>query len=279
MSNILKRKIKNIKPLFNSILWVLKFFNALSLFKLNTSSLREFKVWNNDGQELSEYNYRFYNNFINSVVLNSNKKFHFIDIGANDGWFARVIFRFAPKVNITSYEPLISQHHYLESMESVYPNFKFKKYAVGNNSGTIEIREFGTSGLSSIKEINSEYNYSNHFSQTIINKYNVNLVRLDDDLKLYKNDVNETEMILKVDTQGYELEVLMGAQNLLSSGVFKWVIIELMTVEKYKGGHLYNEICDFLHKLNFKLWDINQSYYEVNTNRLSEFDAIFILDI
>ena len=86
------------------------------------------------------------------------------------------------------------------------------------------------------------------------------------------------ELVLKVDTQGFEYEVLKGAENSIKAGIFKWVIIELMTVEKYESAHLYTDIMSILHTNGYSIWDIYPSYYEPDTLRLTEFDAIFFLD-
>lgn len=72
------------------------------------------------------------------------------------------------------------------------------------------------------------------------------------------------------------MEVLRGAESNLQNSSSKWIIIELMTVEKYVGGCLYSEVFDFLHSYGYQLWDMNLTYYEPNTGRLTEFDVIFM---
>jgi hypothetical protein len=55
-------------------------------------------------------------------------------------------------------------------------------------------------------------------------------------------EITSNKILLKIDTQGFEYEVLKGAENSIKAGIFKWVIIELMTVEKYESAHLYTDI-------------------------------------
>lgn len=156
------------------------------------------------GQNLSENNYRFYNNFINSILQRTNRQF-FIDVGANDGWFAKTILRFAPNARIFSYEPLLSQHPKLQRLQDKVPNFHFKKVAVGETRGSLTIYEYGTSGLSSIKQISHTYQYSDHYSQSVVNNYSVAVVRLDDEFtELHKEQFisEQDEVVLKIDTQG-----------------------------------------------------------------------------
>ncbi len=104
-------------------------------------------------------------------------------------------------------------------------------------------------------------------------KYPVNVVTLD--WYLEENHI-ENPIILKIDTQGFEMEVLKGAAKALSSGKIKAVIIEVMTIQKYSSSALYNDIFDLLHSYGYVLYDLHQSYYEIN-GMLSEFDCAFIL--
>lgn len=57
----------------------------------------------------------------------------------------------------------------------------------------------------------------------------------------------------------------------------EFIILELVTDVKYQNGHSYNVLFDYLHENGYKLWDLNNSFYESN-GRLAEFDAIFMLD-
>jgi hypothetical protein len=100
---------------------------------------------------------------------------------------------------------------------------------------------------------------------------------LDDDLPGLLH--NDEIVILKIDTQGFEMEVLKGAEGLLKRQVFHYVIVELMTVRKYAGAALYDEIFEYMHKLGYKLYDVNPVFYEQSNQKLTEFDAIFMLDV
>jgi len=268
--------IRRNKLVYHGLLWLCKCFWAVRAVRLDVSSLREFAAWTKGGQDLGGNNYRFYQNFFSGITLSADRQLHFIDVGANDGWFARVIMRFAPAAQITSYEPLLSQHPRLENLQHKHPTFHFRKKAVGDQCGSLTITEYGTSGLSSLKEISPTYEYpSDHYSQSVVNKYSVQIARLDDELSEVLAGQTNGELILKIDTQGFELEVLRGAEHCLRQGVFKYIIVELMTVEKYAGGHLYDEIFGFLHRHGYRLWDVNTTYYEAGSGRLTEFDAIF----
>jgi len=271
MIKTIKKTVKKSKLFNNSYL----FYRAIRKIKIDFTPIREFSIGLMGGQGLASNNYRFFSNF--KTILNyeyKDKKLHFIDVGANDGWFSRVIMRFFHNARITSFEPLKSQHIYLESLSKENPNFKFHPVALGEIEGSTDITEYKTTGLSTLKSIDPTYSYTDkYYSQEVLDIYQVSVFRLDEFLS--KSITNNEINILKIDTQGFELEVLKGSTGLLNQHKIEYIIIELMTISKYSETALYDEIFDFLHIHGFKLQDINQSYYEKNTGLLSEFDALF----
>lgn len=267
----IKVRAKKSRLLYNSFL----LYKAIRQIRIDFTPIREFIVGLKGGQELSRNNYRFYSNIKKILNYeNNDKKLHFIDVGANDGWFARIIMRFFNNARITSFEPLKSQHIFLKNLSKENSNFKFHTFALGQIKGNNDITEYKTTGLSSLKSIDYSYNYDDrHFSQEIVDIYQVPVYRLDDFLR--KSLKNDEINILKIDTQGFELEVLKGSTGLINQNKIKYIIIELMTIRKYSKASLYDKILDFLHSHGFYLLDFHQSYYEQDTGLLSEFDAIF----
>ncbi len=64
--------------------------------------------------------------------------------------------------------------------------------------------------------------------------------------KLFKEDNVD---FLSIDVQGYELEVLKGAEKLLNQ--VKYVITEVNKTEQYKGCVLIDELDDYLNRFGF----------------------------
>ena len=198
-----------------------------------------------------------------------------VDVGGNSGWFARLSIRFLrdKKYQLIGYEPLKSQSILLTDISRKHENITYNFFAVGEKKGKTEIREFASHGLSSLKDIDKSFQgYDDVYNTEVVNKYEVDVVTLDDELSTLEKDI-----VLKVDTQGYELEVLKGSINLLESGRIKIILIELMTIEKYTSASLCSEILNFLSEYNYSLYDVNRGVYEPN-GRSPEFDAILIHD-
>lgn len=252
---------------FKKIIWPFYRFLILTFkIKLDFHDIIEFfKI-----VSLSKGNYLFYKNVF-SIIPSNN--LIILDVGANDGWFSKVVYRFRKDLKIIAFEPLASMYEDLVRIKKLNKKFDFYNCAVGSEIGKVEISEYGTEGLSSLKDLSDEYQYNDHFNTSIKEKYEVKIIKLDD--FILENKITN-DLCLKIDTQGYEMEVLLGAQNTLKLGQIKFIIIELMTVEKYKEAKLYHEIINFLSEFDFQLVDIHQSYYEDN-GEMSEFDALFKL--
>jgi FkbM family methyltransferase len=268
----LKDWVKKYRVLNQSLLILYKLVKAFFDIKINAHALREFRYEWRGEVGLGEQNLNFYQNIFKNLL--QDQKLVILDVGANDGWFSKIAFRFWPIAKIISFEPLKSMHPFLEILKQQKGTYSYEKIGLGEENKKFMINEFGTSGLSSFKQIHSSYAYdSQFFNQQVNTSYEVDVLTLDDyiiDRKV------EGDFCLKIDTQGFEMEVLRGSQKLFESKRIKVVIIELMTIEKYQGAALYHEIIGYLEIRGLRLVDIHNSYYEEN-GKLSEFDAVFTL--
>lgn len=275
MTDAIKNFIKEHDFIYRTMLFLHGLLGAMCGIKINFDSLREFKAKQDGLVDLGPVNYEFYANIF-PRLLGGQKDLNdvtVLDVGANDGWFAKVVFRFCgPNTSMISFEPLRSVIKKLDALATRHPNYRYENVAVGENNGEMEIIEYGTSGLSSIKGLDKEYAYSDHYDVTVVNRYPTEIITIDQYLE--KHDI-KNDLILKIDTQGFEYEVLVGAKNALASGQVKVVIIELMTLKKYAQAKLYDELLDFLHAYDFKIFDLCKSYYEKD-GALSEIDCAFI---
>ena len=69
---------------------------------------------------------------------------------------------------------------------------------------------------------------------------------------------------MKIDVQGYELEVLKGSEKLLEN--FDYLYIECSFIELYKGQPLYTEIIKWLKSKNFSYVKKFNSLFDRNKN-------------
>jgi FkbM family methyltransferase len=194
-----------------------------------------------------------------------------LDVGANKGQFASSIRRFGYTGKIVSFEPLKDAHDQLTNISisdkkwDVYP-----RIAIGGHDGNIEINVAGNSVSSSILPMLKSHSDIAKGSEYVGNEF-VNIVKLDTISKRYINE--SIYPFLKIDTQGYEWEVLDGGKEILPQ--IKGILCEMSLVELYKGQHLWMDIMKRLEKEGFTLWSIQKGFTDTKLGRTLQFDAIF----
>jgi len=225
---------------------------------------------------MSKHDAKAYGNFFTRKVRSKSIDWLILDVGAHDAWFLNAIRRFCVPgdCHIIAFEPLPSKKEGLLRVGKNFDRFKLIGKALGEVKGDAEITEYGSTGLSSLRSLSDSYSYYAGFNTTIKAKHRVEVSTLD--AEILEHDARH--IILKIDTQGFEYQVLAGAKSLLKSGRIKYIIIELMTVQKYDGASTYREIFELLHSYGYSLYNINPTYYETDSGRMTEFDAFFELN-
>ena len=80
--------------------------------------------------------------------------------------------------------------------------------------------------------------------------------------------------MLKIDTEGYDLEVLKGAKKTISNGNVKYILVESGFDDRFIT---LDEFCKFLNVLNYDLFGFyDQTAYCWGRNYLWNFNALFI---
>lgn len=187
----------------------------------------------------------------------------FIDIGANTGQSARLAYKFFSDVQVLSYEPLMSCLPALMAVKTLYSNFEYFNCALSDNCDGVVIKEIaGETGLSSSLDISDKYTYfGKSFNASVKSSYLVQSSTLTEEVKKW-DTYNKAYKILKIDTQGTELSILSNGEELLKSGYFDVIMIEILTVEKYKNSFSCIEMMNFLDDCGFVIYNISPNYRE-----------------
>jgi hypothetical protein len=77
--------------------------------------------------------------------------------------------------------------------------------------------------------------------------------------------------LLKLDVQGFEIEVLKGAEAVLSS--IDYIYAEAHFQEMYKGGPVFTNLFDFLYSRGHQL--VRMTKFNVDDGKLVECDMVF----
>ena len=94
--------------------------------------------------------------------------------------------------------------------------------------------------------------------------------RLDEVSNLSPSD----RVMLKIDVQGYERQVLAGAEEVLK--LCRAVVSELSLVPLYGGQALAREIWDFLEMQGFEPWSLEPCFRNPESGRTLQLDGAFV---
>lgn len=194
------------------------------------------------------------------------------DIGANIGQFAGDLRSVGFNGKIISFEPLSAAHAQLtlaalrDSSWLAHP-----RVALGDEDGEIEINIAGNSVSSSVLPMLSAHSTAAVGSAYVASELTP-LVRLDSVSKQYLNA--DSRSFIKIDTQGFEWQVLDGAVNTLNQA--QGVLLELSLIPLYDGQRLWSEIIERMESQGFTLWAIQKGFTDPRSGRSLQVDAIFL---
>jgi FkbM family methyltransferase len=208
-----------------------------------------------------------------------------LDVGAHNGSSVRR-FRsaFGPKPEIFSFEAnpelfkLLKQDHSLSANLKVYNNIVCDK---NDEIQAFNIHQTSTGSSSMLAlDFNTRFAQRRGVTEETISICNVPTISLD----FFTSKLpNSRISLLKIDTQGSELDVLNGAIGLLSRSEVDVIEFELITHSGYVGRGGYFEVLNLLDKNGYKLIAISNDsrwapsgYFDLLKNPELQFDLIFV---
>jgi FkbM family methyltransferase len=199
-----------------------------------------------------------------------NQRFIILDIGGGIGAAAKLFNQSFPENKILIFEPVTDNYNAIKARYSSFSNIEIIKYAVGNENSQKQINIANRITSSSILPLavdsTSTIFNENYLGQTRVE--NIEIVRLDDFLAKESTEIG----IMKIDVQGFEMDVLKGAEMTLKKTDI--VILEANNHDGYVGSSKYYEIDNYLREHNFTLFDILPSI--VDNCKLKEWDVIYL---
>ena len=148
-----------------------------------------------------------------------------VDVGANRGQFAGELRGIGYKGLLLSFEPIASEFSALEREFGDDPQWRGHQIALGSKPGSMSMNIPRLTVMSSLLE--SEVTEPGMRSESVVVK------RLDDVLPPLAEKFGISRVFLKMDTQGYDLEVFKGAFGCL--GMIQGIQSELSVKPLYKN--------------------------------------------
>jgi FkbM family methyltransferase len=193
------------------------------------------------------------------------------DIGSNVGQFAKNLREVGYNDRIVSFEPLIDAHHALSKVARGSKGWDVhERCAIGDVNGTIQINVSTNSVSSSVLPMLKEH--SDAAPESVFTRSEeAPIYTLDSVSDRYMTSRNST--LIKIDTQGFEWQVLDGASETLKCA--RGVMIELSLVPLYSRQRLWRDIIARLEKQGFVLWSLNPAFVDPRDGRTLQVDGVF----
>lgn len=194
-----------------------------------------------------------------------------LDVGGNIGQYGAALRASGFKGRIISCEPLSDAYPHLERRAHGDPGWTTLNTAVGTEPGEIEINVSANSYSSSILPMTDAHSLAAPGSEYVRSE-KVAMTTVAEIIRAHRIDPAGT--LLKVDTQGYEGQVLDGAGEALSN--FAAVQLELSMVPLYDGAPLFEDLVDRMQDAGFGIFALEGGFGDPRTGRMLQCDGFFV---
>jgi FkbM family methyltransferase len=195
-----------------------------------------------------------------------------LDVGANVGQFVQTIRAMGYDKRAVSFEPTSEAHALLVTNAASDPTWiAAPRMALGAQEGEAEIGVSANSASSSLLAI--EAGSTDVLPITaFIARETVTVRRLDSVVGPHWPG----PYALKLDTQGFELEVLRGAPETLRQT--RVLTVELTLGRLYSGGARIGEVFSFLEAAGMRAIAVTEGFSDIERNEMLQVDAVFVRD-
>lgn len=194
-----------------------------------------------------------------------------VDVGANSGQYATSVRNAGYTKQLISFEPLSNAFSKLKKAATGDAAWEVFNLGLGSTKQELMINVSENLASSSFLSVTSLSTNAEPLSD-FIGTEKVSVVRLDN--FLMERVHSFTNIFLKIDVQGFELEVLKGAEGILKN--VKAIQLEMSFVSLYKGGPLYSDILTWVRDNDFEVYSIIPGFRNLESGQLLQADGIFI---
>lgn len=196
-----------------------------------------------------------------------------LDVGANTGQYGELLWATGFDGTLLSFEALPEAHRQLveRARRSRRSWLVAACAALGRQSGEVELNVSANSASSSVLPMLGTHLRAAPQAR-YIGKQAVRLERMD---QLAEGIVPiDKQVMIKIDTQGYEMEVLEGATALLPRTVA--IQLELSLVPLYEGAPSFRDMIGYLEARGFELFGLVPEFVDHQSGRLLQVDGFFV---
>lgn len=195
-----------------------------------------------------------------------------LDVGANTGQYALEMRKLGYKGKMISFEPMTKEFSRLKGLSDLDNNWEVYNFALGSEVSEQKINITENSISSSLLDPTS-LQFQHSKNSKIIKTEKIKVECLDsffqeDSLDRFKR------IWLKMDVQGFEDKVLIGAGKCLKS--ISYIQLELSFSELYKDSKTILPMLELLEQLGFQLIAFEPGFTNQNIGGFLQVDGILI---
>jgi len=192
---------------------------------------------------------------------------HFFDVGASNGVWSNQVCEDFPDATFDLFEPLVelapTYQHKLSDRLARHPRFRLHKVALGAECKRAPFYLFREPANSTALPLMNP--------MPEVKRIEVDMVTLDSVVEEFRLPAPE---VVKVDTQGCELEVLKGGKRTLPK--VQVLLLECWLTRAYGSETpLLAEVAQWLRPLGFFLWDLGNAWRDLDATLVAQ-DCIFL---
>jgi FkbM family methyltransferase len=181
-----------------------------------------------------------------------------VDVGAYEGGWSKSAKTIWPNSTIIMFEPNTAKTSMLSKLASTL-NGKLFTDLLGARSGEMVSFNLMETGSSIMNERSSISRKTETRILSTLDSFSANF---------------QSPGLLKIDAQGYELEILKGAAN--SIKLFDAVLLEIALIEINEGAPLLHDVTAFMDELNFVACEVLETHRRPLDHAMSQIDMIFV---
>ena len=204
----------------------MQFFNNIFLsLALNAKGYKNFGNFAQTGEK----------KFIQSITKDLMVS---IDIGANVGKYTQMLLS-ETNSEIISFEPLKEAFKELQKIENEHPNrLKVFNYAIGEENTNLELNF--SDEKSEKATFSNDIDKLSFFDHEKNKKVMTDVMTLDSFFLENSSLINKKDIdLIKIDTEGFELEVIKGAKNTIENKRPKYIQLEFNWHQLFKNHSMY----------------------------------------
>jgi FkbM family methyltransferase len=185
-----------------------------------------------------------------------------IDVGAATGTSA--LYETFPASKQLLIEPLEEFKPHLDRVTEEFPNSEYVIASASQESGTVTINVHPDLVGSSMYLENEDSDVNG--SPRVVPAITLDKICLEKKL--------DGPFLIKVDVQGAELDVLMGATHIL--GNTEYVLLEVSFFQFFEGGPQISDVIKFMNEKGFVGYDMFDFQYRLLDGAMSQADIAFV---